>query len=725
MKRFLTSMGGLLLAGLAAACGPLEHESAGEPALDRSLETRTAALAVSCGDNVALGASATSSGWYADGAPAWAVDGDPNTAWRSNLSNGAWLQVDLGTTRTLSRAIVTWAWDDSFGTSAESVLEGSQDGVSWTPLKTLTLGPASNDTPQDVLFPAISARYVRFRAVQWNGGRGHVKELQLYENLALGRPATASGWSGSDGAPARAVDGNLNTYWRSNSSTGAWVRVDLGAPHDLTRAVVRWGWDTRYGTSADSVLEGSLDGTSWMLMKKLTYTLADNGSLQDVSFPAISARYVRLRATRWNGGWGVVHELQLYGQGVCSASANTASYAAALQVPKCSGSFSSCDSGSLLTGRGTVGPELHASSTLQGSCADGNAGTFHVDESLDRLVVSSLDGRPLTAGKQVKVSATVWVHSPSQNFLDLYVTSNANQPSWGLLGTLTPAPMSGQQTLEATYVLPAGGLQAVRGQFRYQGSAMACSTGVYDDHDDMALELDCPTWYADPDQDTWGDASIQQVSCTQPAGYVSNSQDNCPATYNPDGEDMDFDGVGDVCVTPKDCGDLIESNLELNWEAWSTGNAPTTRSVLGGSAPTRGTKALRFVTEAAYDFAVQFTVPDYTVMDVSGYEQLRFSVRGKNTTPNGWQGNFPVVVLRDSVGRTRSYTPNSQFLTKDGVTWVDVTIPLAGDATWSVAGDTVDLRTLWQVEIHADTWDSGFTLDVDAVSFEKSATVCR
>ncbi|WP_224367943.1 discoidin domain-containing protein [Hyalangium versicolor] len=712
----------LLGAALLTGCGAAGNEALEEAAAENSWETEQAALVVSCGDNVAFNKPVTSSGYWSTGTPDKAVDGNDGTTWQTDLSTGAWLQVDLGAARSISRARVIWGWDTNYGDSSDSLLEGSLDGTSWVPMKTVTHTDADNRTPQDVTFPAVSARYVRFRATRWNGGWGHLNEIQLYENLARNKPATSSGYW-STGTPDKAVDGNDGTTWQTDLSTGAWLRVDLGTPHDISRARVVWGWDTNYGDSSDSVLEGSLDGTSWLLMKTVTHTDADNRTPQDVSFPAVSARYVRFRATQWNGGWGHLNEIQLYGQGVCTAAAATATYDATLQVPRCSGSFSTCDSGSLLTGRAGLGPEANASNTLYGSCADGTNGTFHSDESLDRLVVSSVDGGPLTAGKLVKVSATVWVWSAANDFLDLYTTSTAQQPSWQLLGTMNPVA-SGQQTLEATYVLPAGGLQAVRGQFRYTGSATPCSTGVFDDHDDLALGLECPTWYADTDGDGFGDLSTQYVSCTVPAGHVSNGRDNCPSTANADQADVDGDRVGDVCVAPRDCGDLAESNLMLRWTSWASDNATTTLSALTGSQVYRGSKGLRAVTQAAFDFAVRFTAPGSSVMDVSGYEQLRFAVRGLNTTPVGWQGNFPVVVLQDAAGLRRTYTPNQQLLTKDGTTWTAITLPLAGNSTWSVSGSAVDLHNLRQVEVHADTWDSGFTLDVDGMSFEHPQTVC-
>ena len=57
---------------------------------------------------------------------------------------------------------------------------------------------------------------------------------------------------------------------------------------------------------------------------------------------------------------------------------------------------------------------------------------------------------------------------------DLFFTSNALSPSWTFIGTVVPAA-AGAQTLSATYTLPAGALQAVRAQFRYQSTAAACA----------------------------------------------------------------------------------------------------------------------------------------------------------------------------------------------------------------------------------------------------------
>ena len=166
----------------------------------------------------------------------------------------------------------------------------------------------------------------------------------------------------------------------------------------------------------------------------------------------------------------------------------TATYDSGLGVPSCAVAGSSCDSSGLLDGRGTVGPEPNASNTLD-SCTDGNSGSYHNDESIDRIVVTNLSGADFEEGATVRVDTTVWAYSNgSSDTLDLYYAADANNPSWVLIGSTVPSGGSAQ-TISSTYTLPAGPLQAVRANFRYQGSQSSCSTGNYDDTDDLVFAV--------------------------------------------------------------------------------------------------------------------------------------------------------------------------------------------------------------------------------------------
>lgn len=168
--------------------------------------------------------------------------------------------------------------------------------------------------------------------------------------------------------------------------------------------------------------------------------------------------------------------------------AGNAVYDPALRAPACAGAVNVCDSGTLLVGRGTVGPEPNQPNTILGSCADSNDGAFHGDESNDRIRVLSVDGTPLAAGKTVRVEATVWAWSGGGDYLDLYSTGQAQSPAWTLVTSLATT-QSGAQTLSATYTLPSGALQAVRARFRYRGAAASCSVGAYTDHDDLVFAV--------------------------------------------------------------------------------------------------------------------------------------------------------------------------------------------------------------------------------------------
>lgn len=175
--------------------------------------------------------------------------------------------------------------------------------------------------------------------------------------------------------------------------------------------------------------------------------------------------------------------------GAGGPAGTVATYDATLRAPSCRVAGLSCDSDTLLVGRASVGPESNAPNTLGSTCADGTAGSFHSDESLDRLRVYRADGGPLKVGSVVTIEATVWAWAGySSDHLDLYAAPNASSPVWSLVATLTPTK-AGQGVLRATFTLPSGALQAIRGRFRYGGAASSCSTGSYDDHDDLAFAV--------------------------------------------------------------------------------------------------------------------------------------------------------------------------------------------------------------------------------------------
>ncbi|KFE66052.1 S8 family serine peptidase [Hyalangium minutum] len=167
-----------------------------------------------------------------------------------------------------------------------------------------------------------------------------------------------------------------------------------------------------------------------------------------------------------------------------------ATYDPVLKAPKCGSAGALCTTGSgMVKGRGVMGPELNAPNTINNSCADGNSGTYLDDESLESLKVYTTDGTNFAAGKTVTVEAKAWVYSTVYDAVDLYYAADATNPVWTYITTLTPSA-AGLQTFTATYTLPTGNLQAIRGSFRFFGGPSPCTVGgSYDDRDDLIFTV--------------------------------------------------------------------------------------------------------------------------------------------------------------------------------------------------------------------------------------------
>lgn len=136
-------------------------------------------------------------------------------------------------------------------------------------------------------------------------------------NLALGRPATASGANGEYGA-GNVTDGNQASYWEGPAgSFPQWVRVDLGAKTSVDEVTLKLPttWEARDETL---IVQGSTDGDTWSTLSgsaKRTFTPAA-ASAVTLGFSAADVRYVRVQVTA-NSGWQAAQlsELEVRGAG--------------------------------------------------------------------------------------------------------------------------------------------------------------------------------------------------------------------------------------------------------------------------------------------------------------------------------------------------------------------------------------------------------------------------
>ncbi|MFY0522720.1 Ig-like domain-containing protein [Archangium gephyra] len=146
-----------------------------------------------------------------------------------------------------------------------------------------------------------------------------------------------------------------------------------------------------------------------------------------------------------------------------TSNVGNARYDPILKAPRCDTVAERCDARTLVKGRG-LNSEPNAPNTLDG-CPDG-ARTGLV-ENIRSLRVLGADGTALTAGKRVRVEVDVVTDNKDSVPVDrlvVYSAADATLPAWTPIATVRPLKV-GVQTLQVEYVLPAGGLQAVRARY--------------------------------------------------------------------------------------------------------------------------------------------------------------------------------------------------------------------------------------------------------------------
>lgn len=139
----------------------------------------------------------------------------------------------------------------------------------------------------------------------------------IHENIALNKTATASSSYTNYQTPNKAFDGIINqnasgpeqSRWASARNHNQWIQVDLGDTYKVDQ--IKITWEAAYGV--DYELLGSLDGTNWFTIKKVT----NNKDLENnhTSLGNIETRYVKLVGTKAanNAKYGYsIYEIEVY-----------------------------------------------------------------------------------------------------------------------------------------------------------------------------------------------------------------------------------------------------------------------------------------------------------------------------------------------------------------------------------------------------------------------------
>jgi hypothetical protein len=186
------------------------------------------------------------------------------------------IQPSMGTRDFFGNAIPqSGAFDIGAHESGGSPLPTNTPAPTATPLPTNTPGPSPTPVPTNTPAPTNTP-------------------LPGGTNLALNRPTTTSSVQSGD-VGAFAVDGLTTTRWwalKNSTLPGEFITVDLGSATSISRVVLNQGdrWATAF------TIQVSTDGTNWTTVASTTSGVK---GINTLTFPAASARYVKMNSTAW------------------------------------------------------------------------------------------------------------------------------------------------------------------------------------------------------------------------------------------------------------------------------------------------------------------------------------------------------------------------------------------------------------------------------------------
>jgi hypothetical protein len=349
----------------------------------------------------------------------------------------------------------------------------STTSPTWTAIATNLLCPSGGTAhtfTQNYTLPASTGRHVIRAQFRYGGAAG---------------TCVAGGYNDRDDLAFQVGSGSCSVPGVATLTSPA-----SGATGVVTGPALDWS-DVTGATSYD--VQVATDSAFTNVVRSATALTASTWTVS----PALSnstAYYWRARASNSCGAGAYSAASSFTTEAAQTCTVATAAFDTTLKAPGCAASGCGCDTGATaINGRGTMtsGNEVNRPNTLGGTCVDGNSGTYHGDESIDRMVIKSVDTGNLAVGKQATIEVTVWCYSTTSDYLDLYYTTNATSaPTWTTIATGITCPGTGARTISRTITLGStAGKHAVRAQFRYTGTAGTCTSGSYNDRDDLTFSV--------------------------------------------------------------------------------------------------------------------------------------------------------------------------------------------------------------------------------------------
>ncbi|MCC6428138.1 MAG: hypothetical protein IT435_15115 [Phycisphaerales bacterium] len=176
-------------------------------------------------------------------------------------------------------------------------------------------------------------------------------------------------------------------------------------------------------------------------------------------------------------------------------------------------------------------------------------------------------------------------------------------------------------------------------------------------------------------------------------------------------------GTGMLALAGAPASGQSQDFAESNPGQWSTFASDNAQASTASETIRKkdGASGIRFTTLSGFDTGVKFPADPNLNFNAASFNYLTFWEYPENSTPIGWQGEQPIVVITTGTG-TLTLTPDAQFT--PNFAWKLFKVPLAGGDGWSLSTTgSPDITDIDQIEIHHDTWDAGFSIVFDGVRF--------
>jgi hypothetical protein len=258
------------------------------------------------------------SGTVANGMPVWVNPADSST----------WVYVSTNNGLAAFKLVVNAAGSPSLSTMWQLSGAGGALIVANNVLYRAASGSVANTGTIQALNPTTGAQLWNsgsIGSIHWqspvvaNGvlyvadNSAHLTAFSLPSAPALSRTgwvATASS-SASGNPPSNALDGVASTRWSTGAAqtNGQWFQVDMTGLRTFTKITLdTTGSPTDYPRGYQVLI--SNNGTSW---SSPVATGAGTSAVVSITFPAQTARFVRIVQTGSATSWWSIHELNVYG----------------------------------------------------------------------------------------------------------------------------------------------------------------------------------------------------------------------------------------------------------------------------------------------------------------------------------------------------------------------------------------------------------------------------